>query len=138
MSRFSYYEGQVESKLICPTCLNPPRVAAYLRGMLKGHPWHARANDVVSCERPLKIGCLHLACLATSPFGVERFRDLSYEPDNDIHTPRFGFLSANGGGFETRFRLRLSLNILAESSRQPRPVKAPPNCGVADIANWFC
>jgi hypothetical protein len=29
-------------------------------------------------------------------------------------------------------------DILAERPRQPRPVKAPPNCGLADIVGWLC
>ena len=58
--------------------LYTPRVAAYLRGTLQGHPWHARAHDVLSCERPLKIGCLHSAhpgvrFAESDPTAVSRF-----------------------------------------------------------------
>jgi len=31
----------------------------------------------------------------------------------------------------------LRSDILAKSSRQPRPVKAPPNCGLVGIVRWF-
>jgi hypothetical protein len=50
-----------EPAVFVPDALDSPRYTAYSRGTLQGHPWHARAHDVVSCERPLRIGCFHSA-----------------------------------------------------------------------------